>query len=179
MQNTFNSFQRIGSAALFVAVLAGCAGPKPLAPVSANDPDFKALEAERAQFREKKIALVKKAMELDPSENDAFWREYYQYEGELKKLYDDRYVIIRDYAANYDKMTDEVADNLALRSLKLREARDDLLKKYYYRMKKATSAITAARFLQVENEIILLSDLKISGETPILPKEGEVEKGRN
>lgn len=178
MKNTFGTFKRIGSAALFVAVLAGCAGPKPLAPISANDPDFKALEADRARFREKKIALVKKAMELDSSENDAFWREYYQYEAELKKLYDDRYVIIRDYAANYDNMTDEIAENLALRSLKMREARNDLLKKYYYRMKKATSAITAARFLQVENEINLLSDLKISGETPILPKEGEAEPER-
>lgn len=176
MKNHFGSFRRIASAALFVAILAGCSGPKPLAPISANDPDFKALEADRAKFREKKIALVKKAMELDPSENDAFWREYYQYEAELKKLNDDRYVIIRDYAANYDNMTDEVAENLALRSLKMREARNDLLKKYYYRIKKATSAITAARFLQVENEIILLSDLKISSETPILPKEGEAEK---
>lgn len=178
MKNHSGIFQRIGLAALFVGILAGCGGPKPLQPLSANDPDLKALEADRAKFREKKIALIKKAMELDDSENDAFWREYYQYEGELKKIYDERYVIIRDYAANYDNMTDEIADNLAQRSLKVREARNDLLKKYYYRIKKATSAITAARFLQMENEIILLSDLKISSETPILPKveDGESTK---
>jgi hypothetical protein len=170
MHNNIGGFTRIVAAALFAAVLAGCTGPKPLKPISANDPEFKALEAERVKFREKKVALVKDAMDLAPSENDAFWREYYDYEKELKKLYDDRYVIIRDYAANYENMTDEIADNLALRSLKLRENRDALLKKYYYRIKKATSATTAARFLQVENEIILLSDLKISSETPILPR---------
>lgn len=175
MNKKLGTVKTLGLAIVCAAVLAGCGTPKPLKPISANDPEMKALDADRAKFREKKVALLKDALELSPAENDAFWREYYAYEAELKKLYDARYVIIRDYAANYENMSDDIADNLALRSLKVREDRDDLLKKFYYRIKKATSATTAARWLQIENEIILLSDLKISSETPILPK-GSADK---
>jgi len=97
--------------------------------------------------------------------------EYYAYEAELKKIYDERYSIIRDYAANYDNMNDDIADNLARRSLKIRDDRNDLFRKYYERIKKATSATIAGQFLQIENELNLLSDLKISTETPILPRD--------
>jgi hypothetical protein len=171
MQTSLRAMHRIGLATFFAVAVAGCASnPKPLTALPANDPESKELEADRAKFREKKIAVIEEAMDLSPAEHDAFWREYYQYEGELRKLYDQRYQIIRDYAAYYDKMTNPVADNIAQRALNVRTSRDKLARKYYDRIKKATSAITAARFLQVENEINLLSDLKISSETPIFPK---------
>lgn len=166
--------RRALSAALLSAfMLTGCQmTPKPLTPISANDPEMKALDADRAKYREKKVALIEKALNLSPgNEHDAFWREYYPYEAELKKIYDQRYSIIRDYAANYENMNNEIADNLALRSLKIRDDRNDLFRKYYNRIKKATSAIVAGQFLQIENELNLLSDLKISTETPILPRD--------
>ena len=159
------------TATLLAAItMAGCT-PQPLTPISANDPEMKALDADRAKYREKKVALIEKALNLSPSEHDAFWREYYAYETELKKIYDQRYSIIRDYAANYDNMNEDIADNLALRSLKIRDDRNDLFRKYYKRIKTATSSLIAGQFLQIENELNLLSDLKISTETPILPRD--------
>jgi hypothetical protein len=57
--------------------LFGCAQtPKPLTPVTANDPEMKALDADRAKYREKKVALIEKALNLSASEHDAFWKEY-------------------------------------------------------------------------------------------------------
>lgn len=165
---------RLFAAGTFIAglFLFGCAQtPKPLTPITANDPEMKALDADRAKYREKKVALIEKALNLSASEHDAFWKEYYAYEAELKKIYDERYSIIRDYAANYENMNNEIADNLALRSLKIRDDRNELWRKYYNRVKKATSPIIAGQFLQIENELNLLSDLKISTETPILPRE--------
>ncbi|SMF96503.1 hypothetical protein SAMN02949497_3903 [Methylomagnum ishizawai] len=152
-------------------LLAGCASePKPLAPLSPNDPEAKTLEADRAQFRAKKEALIDEAMDLDAAEHDAFWSEYHQYEAELRKIQDERYQIIHDFATYYDNMTNAIADNLAERMLKMKQRRNELAAKYYRRIKAATSAITAARFLQVENEITLLSDLKVSSEAPLFPK---------
>mgnify|MGYP006278349389 CR=1 FL=1 len=163
---------------LAASVLTACLGfvgcaetPKPLTPISANDPEMKALDADRAKYREKKVALIEKALNLSPTEHDAFWKEYYAYEAELKKVYDDRYSVIRDYAANYENMNNDIADNLALRSLKIRDDRNELWRKYYGRIKKVTSPIIAGQFLQIENELNLLTDLKISTETPILPRE--------
>jgi len=173
MNNRSGITRRLLSASLLASVmLAGCnMTPKPLTPISANDPEMKALDADRAKYREKKVALIEKALNLSSSEHDGFWREYYAYEAELKKIYDERYSIIRDYAANYDNMNDDIADNLARRSLKIRDDRNDLFRKYYERIKKATSATIAGQFLQIENELNLLSDLKISTETPILPRD--------
>jgi hypothetical protein len=168
------TFARLIASCVLLANLSlfGCAQtPKPLTPVTANDPEMKALDADRAKYREKKVALIEKALNLSPTEHDAFWKEYYSYEGELKKIYDERYSIIRDYAANYENMNNDIADNLALRSLKIREDRNELWRRYYNRIKKATSAIIAGQFLQIENELNLLSDLKISTETPILPRD--------
>lgn len=173
MQKPFITAGRLLSASLLAAtLLTGCGGNlKPLTPISANDPEMKALDADRAKYREKKVALIEKALNLSPTDHDAFWREYYAYEAELKKIYDERYRIIRDYAANYDNMSNEIADNLALRALNVRDDRNDLFRKYYGRIKKATSAVIAGQFLQIENELNLLSDLKISTETPILPND--------
>lgn len=171
---TLNHSKSILAASILTLILglAGCAQtPKPLTPVSANDPEMKALDADRAKYREKKVALIEKALNLSPSEHDAFWKEYYAYEAELKKVYDDRYSVIRDYAANYENMNNDIADNLALRSLKIRDDRNELWRKYYNRIKKVTSPIIAGQFLQIENELNLLTDLKISTETPILPRE--------
>lgn len=166
--------RQILSALFATAVLlfTGCAQtPKPLTPISANDPEMKALDADRAKYREKKVALIEKFLNLSASEHDAFWKEYYAYEADLKKIYDDRYRVIRDYAANYENMNNEIADNLALRSLKIRDDRNELWRKYYGRIKNVTSPIIAGQFLQIENELNLLTDLKISTETPILPRE--------
>ena len=171
MKNNSRIVTRLAVAACLAGalpLLGGCAGNTK--PLPADDPALQEIEAERARFREKKVALIEDAMDLDASEHDAFWREYYGYEAELRKNYDERYRLLKAYAEHYDSMTNDIADSLAERALKLREARNDLARKYYRRIKKATSAITAARFLQLENEINLLSDLKISSEMPIFPK---------
>lgn len=172
MTDTQRLVRLVASSVILSSLLIGCAQtPKPLTPVTANDPEMKALDADRAKYREKKVALIERALNLSSVEHDAFWKEYYAYEAELKKIYDERYSIIRDYAANYENMNNDIADNLALRSLKIREDRNDLWRKYYNRIKKATSPIIAGQFLQIENELNLLSDLKISTETPILPRD--------
>lgn len=169
---------------LAIAILAGCASePKPLLPLAADDPEFKFLEIDRATFRAKKDALITEAMDLDEAERGPFWDEYRRYEEELRKVYDDQYRLIRDYGAYYGQMTNEIADNLAQRALAIRQRRHDLARKYYQRIKRATSAITASRFLQVESEINLLSDLKMSREAPLFPKgtspaEGVPRSGR-
>jgi len=102
---------------------------------------------------------------------DAFWHQYYQYEAELKKINDARIQLIRDYQFNYDKMDDNIANNLAERALAIHKKKLDLLAKYYEKIKQATSPMIAARFLQVEYQISLLMDVEIASKTPMLPEK--------
>lgn len=153
------------------ALLSGCAGEMP--PPQDDDPEIVALEKEQTRFNEKKRELVARAIKLEPSQQNAFWQEYERYEGELKTYYDNKYRLIRDYARSYEVMTDETAESLAERSFKLQQHRLDLTRKYFNNIRKAVSATVAVRFLQLENQINLLSDLKIANEMPLigLPEE--------
>jgi hypothetical protein len=76
--------------------------------------------------------------------------------------------MIQEYAQNYSKMTDAVADSLATKALDLEGRRNAVKTKYYERFKQALSPRTAARFLQVEQQLLLLIDLQILSSLPIM-----------
>ena len=156
------------------ALLTGCATKTPSAP-PLNDDAAAFVSEGRAEMRQDKVVFINESMNLtsaDPN-YDAFWHEYYQYEAELKKLNDQRIQLIRDYGFNYDKMDDTIANNLAERALAIHKKRLDLLAKYYEKIKKATSPMIAARFLQVEHQISLLMDVEIASKTPMLPEKSQ------
>ena len=151
------------------ALMTGCATKTPSAP-PLTDEAAAFVSQGRAEMRQDKVVFINESMNLtsaDPN-YDAFWHEYYLYEAELKKINDQRIQLIRDYEFNYDKMNDNIANNLAERALTLHKNRLELLQKYYERIKKATSPMIAARFLQVEYQISLLLDIEIASKTPLM-----------
>ena len=121
----------------------------------------------RSDIRSQKVAVITEVMQFTEAEDQKFWPIYREYEAELAKLNDDRIALIKDYATNYDNLTDASADKLALGALDLESKRHALKAKYYDRFKSALQAKTAARFLQVENQILLLLDLQIAASLPI------------
>jgi hypothetical protein len=153
-------------------LLTGCATKTPSAPPLSDEAATFIAEG-RAEMREDKVVFINEAMNLEQGDPnyDAFWHEYYQYEAALKKLNDERLQLIRDYQFNYNKIDDNIANNLAERALNNHKKRLDLLASYYEKIKKATSPLIAARFLQVEYEISLLFDAEIASNTPLLPNK--------
>src|SRR5215471_11748048 len=123
----------------------------------------------RQDFRTKKALIIAEVMRFNSQDAAAFWPIYKQYETELKQLNDQKLAAITDYATNYDQMTDDKADALAQKALSLEEQRNELKKKYYEQVKTATSASTAARFLQVENQLLMVGDLQVASQLPIVP----------
>ena len=81
---------------------------------------------------------------------------------------DQRLALIREYAQAYEKMTDEIANRLAQAALDLEARRNALKTKYYERLTTILPARTAARVLQVENQILLLLDLQIAASLPVI-----------
>lgn len=150
-------------------LLIGCAAQTPSAP-PLSDEAAAYVSSSRAQMREDKVLVINEAMNLDPTDphNKAFWYEYYQYEAELKVVNDERVQLIRDYEFNYEKMNNQIADSLAERALVIHKKKLDLLAKYYEKVKKATTPIIAARFIQVEHQLGLILDIEIASQMPLL-----------
>ena len=142
---------------------------KPATAADTRDTNIRAYaELLRSDVRSQKVAILAEMMEFTDQEDAKFWPIYREYDVELSKISDDRITLIQEYAKNYEKMTDPVADRLAKGALDLEARRHALKLKYYDRLKAALSAKTAARFLQVENQLLMLLDLQISAALPIV-----------
>ncbi|GAA0879377.1 hypothetical protein GCM10009119_23450 [Algoriphagus jejuensis] len=101
-------------------------------------------------FGQDKKTLIESYMELSPEKAPAFWAVYDEFEVARKEISKERILIINDYIEKFTHIGDAEADALATRSLKNDAALNKLYSSYYSKFKKATSAIDAAKFLQVE-----------------------------
>ncbi len=126
------------------------------------------VELLRSDVRSQKVAILTHVMEFTEAEDATFWPIYREYDVELSALNDERVGLIREYAKNYSAMTDEAADRIASSALVLEGKRNALKQKYYARIKTALSPLKAAKFLQVENQLLMIIDLQISAALPVV-----------
>jgi hypothetical protein len=122
----------------------------------------------RSNVRDQKAEIMGAVMQLNIDDAAKFWPIYSEYDAELTKLNDLRVQNIQDYAQNYSQMTDQKADELIQNAMDYQKQRSELLVKYYGRMKQALGAVTAARFIQVEHQLLLIIDLQIASSLPIV-----------
>jgi hypothetical protein len=124
----------------------------------------------RSDLRSEKSAIVAEVMQFTEAEDQKFWPIYREYETELAAINTERMALVKEYALVFDSLTDAVADKLASGTIALESRRNTLTAKYYDRFKSALSAKTAARFLQVERQILLLLDLQIAAALPVVSR---------
>ncbi|HZD49216.1 MAG TPA: hypothetical protein VE178_10765 [Silvibacterium sp.] len=122
----------------------------------------------RSDIRQRKAEVTAEMMQLSAADAAKFWPIYNDYDAELNKLSDLRVATIEEYARTYNQMTNEKADELIRKALGYRKQRAELLSKYYDRIKQQLGAITAARFVQIEDQLLALIDLQIDSALPIV-----------
>lgn len=164
------TFATIGLSAM--TLVAHAEGDIPPAAVPAADIASESNEFKMFRFatRMDKLEFIKQAMHLNAEQEKKFLEQYDRYDIELAALNDERLAIIKDYAANFENITDKDADKLVKRSLNFRKQRAALLEKYYAKVAKATSKVIAARFLQVEAVLQGASDVVIGASIPLMEK---------
>jgi len=126
------------------------------------------IELLRTNVRQQKAEIMGAVMQLDVDQAAKFWPIYSEYDAELTKLNDVRLANIQEYARNYDQMTDAKADELIQKAFEYRKHRSDLVAKCYGRVKASLGAVQAARFLQIEDQLLLIIDLQIESALPIV-----------
>ncbi len=123
----------------------------------------------RSDIRAQKVAILTEVMGFTEKEDTAFWPIYREYDLEMSKLGDERLALIREYAAGYPALTDEIATTLATKAIDLASRRTAALNTCYEKVKTALSPRTALRFLQVEHQLQLIIDLQIAASLPVAP----------
>jgi hypothetical protein len=126
------------------------------------------IELLRSDVRQQKAEMMGAVMQLSAEDAAKFWPIYSEYDAELTKVNDLRVANIKEYARTYSDMTDEKADELIQNAMAYEKQRSELLAKYYDRVKQALGAITAARFVQVEHQLLLIIDLQVASSLPIV-----------
>src|SRR5271166_7091919 len=110
--------------ALFVcsASMFGQAAQKPAsqsAPAAGDQPNSvrdQDIEMLRANLRQQRKEIMAQNMTLTPDEATKFWPIFDQYRRDAIKPNDERWAVIKDYAANYSTMTDAQAQDYMKRA---------------------------------------------------------------
>ncbi len=129
------------------------------------------LELVRSDLKTEKKAIIVNVMELTDAESNVFWPIYREYEAERDKLGDRTIALLKDYVNNYDKLTDQKAEELVKESFKIRKEKLKLKEKYFKKMKKALSPKRAAQWLQLENQLDTILDFQIAEQLPLIQKD--------
>jgi len=128
------------------------------------------IELLRSDLKAGKVEVVKEALNVEGAKADAFWPVYRKYQLELDKIGDKRIAMIKEYAANYDSMTDAKAKSLVKQALDLQTQRTSLLRTYYPQFEKVLGGTDAAKLIQVEHLIMALIDVQLAAEMPLIEK---------
>lgn len=150
-------------------MLAGTLKAQEVAKVDTREANIKSyVNLLRQDLKKGKVAVLTEMMELTPEEASKFWPIYNDYDKELSRLGDERIALIRTYAENYGSMPDQKITDIAHKVLNLESRRTDLKKRFFDRMRQSVSAKTAGRFLQVENQLLMIIDLQVASSLPIV-----------
>ena len=125
----------------------------------------------RSNVRQEKEEIVGAVMGMDADQAEKFWPIYSQYEAELTKLNNQRVANIQEYARSYGQITNDKADELMQNAFNYRKQRSDLLEQCYGRVKASLGSIEAARFVQIESQLLEIIDLQIASSLPISPQD--------
>ena len=155
---------------LFVLIF--CLAIVSTVPCAQND-DF--IELMRSDIKTQKRVLITEAMQFSREESEAFWPVYKKYEYALSNIFDGKIKLTKDYAANYETMTDEKARALVHKSLEVDEKIIQLKKEFFAKFEQVLSPITTAKFFQVDNQINMLLNLQLASQLPLV-KTPEVKK---
>ena len=126
------------------------------------------LNLTREVIKTEKKAAIKEIMKLSTSESEAFWKLYTEYQQATYLIQNKRIANIKDFAANYENLTDEKADELLTKGMDFKIEILQLKKVYYAKFKEIIPAGEAAKFFQAEDKIDSLINAELSLEIPLL-----------
>jgi len=122
----------------------------------------------RRDLRTDKKKLIALNLPLTETEATKFWPVYDQYTGEMSKVYDEFYSIIKEYAANQKTLTDAQASSMINRWAAIQVEQAQTRQKYIPLVEKVIPSRKAALFFQVDRRLYELMDLQVASQIPLV-----------
>jgi hypothetical protein len=126
-----------------------------------------AIEQLRKDTRAETTDIIAGSMGFTSDEAAKFWPLYKKYEEQRKSIGDEKIALIKDYAANYQSLTDEKAKELLGRLMSVEDKATGAKRQFVQDLQKVLSPKTVARYYQVENRIDLLVNLSLASQIPL------------
>jgi superfamily I DNA/RNA helicase len=131
-----------------------------------TDTDIRLL---RSDLQAAKNKVIADTMQFTDAEAAAFWPAFKDYVRDQQKISDERVKVIKDYANNFDSMTDDKARDMVQRMINVEDETLNLREDYWPKFMKALGAKRAAKFYQVDNRITLMVNLQLASAIPLIP----------
>jgi hypothetical protein len=138
------------------------------ADAQSNSVSDKDIEMLRADLRAQRKQITAQNMTLTADEATKFWPIFDQYRQEAIKPNDERWAVIKDYAANYNAMTDAQAQEYMQRANTVDQQLLALRMKYVPVFEKVISPKKTALWYQIDRRIDLLINLQLSAVIPMV-----------
>lgn len=126
------------------------------------------IEMLRKDLRAQRKEITAQNVNLTADEATKFWPIFDQYRKEAIKPNDERWALIKDYAANYNTMTDAQAQDYIKRSTDVEQQLIALRMKYVPVFEKVISPKKTALWYQIDRRIDLLINLQLSAQIPLV-----------
>ena len=126
------------------------------------------IEMLRADLRSQRKQIIALNMTLTADEATKFWPIFDQYRQEAIKPNDERWALIKEYAANYNTMTDAQAQDYIKRSTAVEQQLLALRMRYVPVLEKVISPKKTALWYQIDRRIDLLINLQLSTLIPMV-----------
>lgn len=131
------------------------------------DQNEKYIELMRQDLNTDITLVMTEGMALTDAQGEIFWPIYRDHQSKQSAIGDRRIALIKDYAENWENLTQDKAADIMKESFKIQKDRLSLLEKTAKKISKELDPITAARFVQVERALSMIIDIQIAAEIPL------------
>jgi hypothetical protein len=137
-------------------------------PAAAQGQQADTMQMLRDKIRADKKLLITENLPLTEAEAKAFWPVYENYQKEMSALNDRMIKLIREYANNYQAMSDQTAKKLMDEYLAIDAARLKIRQAYVPRFRKVLREKQVARYYQLENKVQAAVNYELAAEIPLV-----------
>ena len=126
--------------------------------VSADKVTDDTIQLMRQDVRSQRKKIIAANLPLTETEAVKFWPVYDRFVVDHSKIYDTRYGLIKEYAQNYNTLTDEQARNLMKSWITTEEQMAELRLKWMPEFEKVISPKKTAMFYQIDRRLGYMSN---------------------